>query len=1423
MATTSFTAPRRYVGFAFVITLLLFSFCFSGEAIGQGTTPLVIVSSPSELTFPSGIGGVVQTTVDQYGNWLFADWVNGALYEVPAGTQTAITLAAPGTIGAGKGGYASITLTVDPGNNLYLSGNWNNCLVMFPWDAATGKWDGLSSLTTAKGTSNICSVYSTGGGSMATGIDFAQGGSLFPSASGKWGFQPWGIAVGNNNNLIIASQAPGNFIFSLPVTGGWTSPAAGTMATIIIDGMTKRANSVVQDPEGNIYFVEDSGGLSGVYEIPAGTTGLASDAGLTRVDPNLPAVTGVSEDASGNLYVSDSKQGVYFIPNPSGTPQTAAAVQISSVTAVGEVGIDWARNILYVPTNTNGNPDFQRVTMGYAELGSSAVGTQTPAGTNVSLDFPSAVTANQFVIEEPGVASPDFAITGGTCVLGTPYAAGSNCTEVVAMTPHSVGNITARLLIQQRLPNSGTQPDVNDKITEYSVDNKGNATFTAANALSAGEEVIISDSSTGAGNLSSLSGKVLTVSATGLSGTQFEVLLTSLAETASPVTSAATLTAQSFYTIASTLLHGVGLGATVQVSPAQESSFGGGLLTPSQIAIDALGNTYVADPALGKLQMFAQGSSAGTAIGSGLVAPTGVAVSGAGDVFVADSGSVYDLSYSTSLATGAPSSLNSTVQQKLITGLGANLNLAADGLGTIYVADPDNNRVVKMTNFNGFAPAIFDGNITFLTTGLTAPSAVAVDATGNLYVVDGANLFEYVSGSGSPINLLTGLAGVTGLAVDPSGAVYLTSGTTTKRIPLVSGALAVADETTIAPDVASAASVVLDNTGNIFLAPTSGGTLTEVSSSGTLNFGNVPLVPPAPAPSLPVTLTNAGNAALTVRGYTSTNTVDYNASDVSCETAAVAVGSTCALDVNLVPGPGEEGILTGVIGFTSTSINAPVVNVTANTAALTKSTTSLTAGSTTEVISTPITVTVAPPSGNTTTPTGIVTVSYPSFTADGGVLKQVTSTVTATLTGGVAQFTLAPISAGTHTITVNYGGDRVFGRSTGTLSVNVAKSNIVSLSLDSKPLPYLPFTLKSNGYTPYDGSQNYWQYPMPVTIATAAGLATGTITYNDDSSVCPPGTSATGQGAAACLLNGNKGVACASTGSTGVQNLTPATAPNSTSTSFNTDCLEISTANTAFKPVYGTHYITPVYSGDANFNGFTGTVSTLFQVVQSPAVVISSSTPSLTIAAGSSGTVPLTLNSVLGYGFAGQGGSLNNYTFPLTLSCDNLPPHAVCAFTYPNPDPNISNALDILCTGTRGSGATAVCTPATASVTIYTNVTSGTTVSRNARATAVTLASIFGLGMIGLFFRRREFQKGRTMLMVFLAMVGGALALSITACNTTNLTPISSSATTAGSYQVTVTAMETGTLYVQNAGETVAVQGNQNQVSLPFYVNVTVK
>jgi sugar lactone lactonase YvrE len=1085
----------------------------------------------------------------------------------------------------------------------------------------------------------------------------------------------------------------------------------------------------------------------------------ANEKSLANVAPAALANTsGVWADAAGNLYVSDKIAGIYLIPNPSGTPDTAGTIELTPLTGQGSVVVN-ANHAMFVPTTvaqSNGEADVATVNFEYGEFGGLAVGTASATPLPISFVFNGAVTPGNAVIVEAGAKTPDFAITGGSCVAGTAVVAGSSCTEQVAMTPTAVGSVSAKLLLLNPTSN----------------------------------------------------------------------------------------------VISSITLHGTGLGSNVISLPGIESTIGSTLSQPSQIAIDAAGNIYVADSGLKQVLMYAAGSSSTStpvSLGTNLADPTGVAVDGGGDVFIADSGNIYEIPF-------GPSGLVATGQITVTSGLGANLNIAADSLGNVYVADPANARVVKIGNpGNGTTPTVGQWE-TFFTSGFTSPSAVAVDSNNNLYVIDGTKLIEYSGGAWT--TPITNLTGATGLAVDPSGAVYITSKTTTERIPLISGVLDQTKEVSIASDVADNSAVAIDRMGNVYLAPAAGSGLTLVSTNGTLNFGSVAL---GAIPSLDVI--NTGNSTLSVTGYTSSNSMDYTGADGTCiGDSPLAAGGTCQVDITLSPGPGEQGTLTSVIGITSNAVNSSVIDVTGVSAPLADSVTTATVSSSAEVVNTPITVTVKASSG-TATPTGIVTVTFTTwivkllpYPPPPGVTPVPTpvaqsTTATGTLSNGTVTISLAPVMAGPSTFTVAYGGDRVFGRSTVSVTATVAKSAIVGFSGDPNPPPYLPYVLETDGSTPYDGSVNFWEYNWPVTVNTALGIPTGTLTFNDNSSTCPTGTSAAGVGITTCELTGLSGIACpASAGAAVLQINNSGAKPSGAGASFNTSCLPM-LLNATFTPVVSTHAITPVYSGDVNFLGVTWTPET-FQVLRSPMLQIttsaaSSSTvaPTLSVAAGSTASIKLILTSLLGYGYAGEGGQLNNYDLPVSLACTALPPHATCSFTYPNPDPNTSTAVDIPCAAAQGTvnqtGADD-CSQGLATMTIHTNIAVGTT-SQIATTASVTFAAIFGFGMIGLFFRRKAFDKSRMLLMVCLMVVGGALAGSLTACSTTNLSANPVLSTPSGTYAVTVTAQQVGTVCVPSTGQSnncnvgvaesswaapyngQAVEGSQNQVSLPFYVNVTVQ
>jgi sugar lactone lactonase YvrE len=1311
MSTKSDTSLRRLS--AFVLTLLLLGASFSKGAQAQ----LVTGSFATSLAAPSGLGTVVQTALDANGDWLVLDYPNGALYEYPANGGAMITLAPPGTLG-GVSGYQNPGILVDANNNLYVAGNFNNCLLLFPYDATTKTWDGLATLNTGTNTGpDQCG---------AAPFSFARYGLITAVAPLTANYmQPWGLALLPNNTLVLGSQDGGNFIFTLPVTyvpetaancksnGNCSPTATPGSATLIVLQMTKRPNSVAADKFGNIYFVEDTNGLPGAYMVPAGQTNVPYDTSspIVRIDPNLANVTAVATDSNGTLYISDSKAGVFMVPNPAGTPNPNAAVMLTSVPATGQVSVDSTRGILYVPTSNHG---LAKVLFNPAEFGSTAAGSPAAASQSVLFGFSGSATPTSFAIQEEGATTPDFTLaTGGTCATGTAYAAQSGCSQNVTLSPHSAGSVSAKLLV-----------------------------LGASNAI-----------------------------------------------------------------LGSITLHGTGTGSAAQVLPGGETAVGAGLKKPSQIAVDVAGNAYVADSGLTTVQVYPKGYGAVPAIqtvGKGLTAPTGVAVDGAGDVFIADSGNAIEV------PTGA-SGLNAAGQITLKTGLGSNLNLAADGLGHLYISDPTNSRVVELGNLGGTLGLLSQTETDL--TGFTAPSAIAVDASGNLFVADSSNLIE-VTPSGTRTTYTNFAVGATGLAVDSSGAVYISKPGGTTRIPNIGGTLTTSGETTVASNVTNPTSVAIDSAENVYITDGTAENVMFVSASASTNFGTLSSTTGTLSSSY--TILDVGNSPLNVTGFSSTP--DFSATSTSCTGSAVSVGSTCTATVTFNPGPGDQGTLTAFLLLQSDAANAPVgMNVTGVGAALTKSATTMTVTNPT-VDGAPAVITVAPSSGTGAAPTGQVTLTITGTTLTTPV------TVVGKLASGTVTLTPPQLPAGAYKFSVAYQGDRVYGTSTASAQVTVAVGAVTLTQPTQAAVqaanPFYPYVLAggTGSNEPYDGSTTPFQYAYPVqVVATDKAPLIGQPVYDNTGKLV-------GMNYGSVTYQGASTPGCAP-----IPVAADGTAP------FLTTCFSIDTSNNSIPDVLTSYTITPVYSpaGTGSSAGFTNPnyaaatgTSISFTAVRNPLVQISSSPSSLSVTRGSTTTATLILTSVLGYGYAGHGALLNNYSLPVQLACDGLPAYATCSFSYPTPDPTDPQSVDVgPPTGTIITGTTP-CTvaqgcfgPGKVIITINTNVSTGSLASLHRGRGAVEFATMFGLGLLGLAFgKKRSIRPGLPMLVCLLLCA--AIMAGIGGCSTTQLGTTSGTATPAGTYTVIVTAKQVGSQVI--TANPYIVYGNGNQMSLPFSIGVTV-
>jgi sugar lactone lactonase YvrE len=227
--------------------------------------------------------------------------------------------------------------------------------------------------------------------------------------------------------------------------------------------------------------------------------------------------------------------------------------------------------------------------------------------------------------------------------------------------------------------------------------------------------------------------------------------------------------------------------------------------SPLGTAVDAQGNVYVSDSfnhvirkitAAGVVSTFAGtgtlGFTGGTAATAKFYSPQGIAVDAAGNVYVADQGNnaIYKITQAGVVTILAGSGTGGASNG---TGGAATFNspqgIAVDAAGNVYVADRNNNLIRKITPAGVVTTLAGSGSAAFINAEGTSaafnrPVAVAVDATGNVYVADQGNsairkitpagAASSFIGNGAVAKLLNTPAG---LAIDAQNNIYITDQT----------------------------------------------------------------------------------------------------------------------------------------------------------------------------------------------------------------------------------------------------------------------------------------------------------------------------------------------------------------------------------------------------------------------------------------------------------------------------------------------------------------------------------------------------------------------------------------------------------------------------------------------------------------------
>jgi uncharacterized protein (TIGR03437 family) len=524
-----------------------------------------------------------------------------------------------------------------------------------------------------------------------------------------------------------------------------------------------QAEGLATDPQGNLYIADAAGHRvrrvtpAGIITTIAGTGsgGFSGDGGpATAAQLNSPY--GLAVDASGALYIADLGNGRVRRVRADGVIETVAGggnAAPDGTTAAGptqakfnaprNVAVDWD-STLYIS-------DFAANRV-YRVSPAGAISIYAGGGQGTAAD---GAQATSMALSSPAGLAIDaagrlyLADSGSKRILRIDHGVVSDMRVPGLITPTGVDvDISGTVYVADQLRGSTARVNSGGTITELKAAGRDVAVISGVVYLSDGR-VVRSVTTLGAVNVFAGSGSF------GFSG---------------------------------------------DGGPAASAR----MLLPSALAADSSGNYYIADAGNHRIRRVDAGGMITTVAGTGeagysgdsalatgarLASPAGIAVDKTGLIYIADTGNHrirrigVDGFITTVAGTGTPAYGGDNTLASRASFSSPN-GLAVDSAGNVYIADTGNHRIRKLFGAGvvitvaGTGASGYSGDGGAATAArLNSPTAVAVDASGRIYIADsGNNTVRRVEADGTITTLApsaTSWNSPQGVAVTSTGEVFI--------------------------------------------------------------------------------------------------------------------------------------------------------------------------------------------------------------------------------------------------------------------------------------------------------------------------------------------------------------------------------------------------------------------------------------------------------------------------------------------------------------------------------------------------------------------------------------------------------------------------------------------------------------------------